>query len=269
MFIEKAKAAIKSMPIAYTILRPVVTLIRWPQHSLFRHAMKRFRQYCSELQEFVPEPIFVKVGANDGITGDPCSDLLLAINKWKGLLIEPVPYCVDRLKANFHDSRRFSIEQVAIGSTVGEKSFYYVDQAARETIPNLPSWFDQLGSFNKSNIIKYLNGVLAPFIIECTVEVSTLSDVLDKNGIRNFHLLHIDAEGYDYEVLKTLDLLNHAPPVIFVEHKELPGAQKKMMLRHLHKHGYSVRDCGEDYFAINKEANKQLRRTALRSKTCG
>jgi FkbM family methyltransferase len=264
MFIEKAKAAIKSMPVAYAILRPVVTLIRRPQQSLFRHALKRFRQYCSELPEFVPEPIFVKVGANDGITGDPCSDILLANNKWKGLLIEPVPYCFDRLKANFHDSRRFSFEQVAIGSTAGKKSFYYVDQAVRDAIPNLPYWFDQLGSFNKSNIIKYLNGMLAPFIIECTVEVSTLSDVLDKNGIRNFHLLHIDAEGYDYEVLKTLDFVNHAPPVIFVEHKELSTAQKKEMLHHLRKHGYSVRDCGEDYFAINKGANKRLRRRGRR-----
>jgi FkbM family methyltransferase len=263
MFVEKAKAAIKSIPVAYAILRPVVALIYRREQ---RHALKRFRQYCSELPEFVPEPIFVKVGANDGISGDPCSDLLLANSQWKGLLIEPVPYCVDRLKANFHDSKRFSIEQVAIGSTAGEKSFYYIDQAAYNAIPNLPAWFDQLGSFDRNNITKYLNGVLAPFIIEATLEVSTLSDVLNRNGIQNLHLLHIDIQGHDYEVLKTLDFVNHAPVVIFVEHQHLPSAQRKEMFNHLRKHGYSVRDCGGDYFAINKRVYKQLRRTALRSK---
>lgn len=263
MLIDKAKAAIKSMPFVYAILRPVVILTRWPQQSLFRHALNRFRRYCSELPGFVPEPIFVKVGANDGITGDPCSDILLANNKWKGLLIEPVPYCVDRLRANFRDSSRFSIEQVAIGSTAGEKPFYYVDQAAHDTIPNLPYWFDQLGSFDKKNIIKYLDGVLGPFIIEDTMEVSALTDVLDKHGIQSFHLLHIDIQGYDYEVLKTLDFVNHAPVVIFIEHKHLSRAQKKEMVRHLRRHEYSVRDCGEDYFAINKGADKRLRRMAL------
>ena len=267
MFIEKAKAAIKSMPVAYAILRPVVALIRRPQQRLFRHALKSFRQYCSELPEFVPEPIFVKVGANDGVTGDPCSDILLGNNKWKGLLIEPVPYCFNRLKANFHDSRRFSVEQVAIGSTAGKKSFYYVDQAAYNAIPNVPSWFDQLGSFDKNNIIKYLDGALAPFIIECTIEVSTLSDVLNRNGIRNFHLFHSDIQGYDYEVLKTLDFANHAPVVIFIEHQHLPSTGRGEMFNHLRQHGYSVQDCGEDYFAINKGADKRLRRTAECSKT--
>lgn len=262
MFIKKAKAAIKAIPVAHKILLPVVELIRLPKHARFKRALKRLRQYCSDLPQFVAEPVFVKVGANDGITGDPCSDILLANNKWKGLLVEPVPYCCDRLRANFHDSRRFSIEQVAIGATTGKKTFYYVDQAAYDLIPDLPHWFDQLGSFDKNHIVKHLNAKLEPFIIQCAIDVSPLSDVLNRNGIRDFHLLHIDTEGYDYEVLKTLDFASHAPVAIFVEHRHLPGDQKKEMLRLLRQHRYSVRDCGGDYFAINKEANKRLQRTA-------
>jgi FkbM family methyltransferase len=214
------------------------------------------------LPQVVPEPVFVKVGANDGISGDPCSDILLANTKWKGLLIEPVPYCFDRLRATFHDAQRFSLEQVAIGATDGEATFYYVDQKALKCIPNLPSWFDQLGSFDKSHIVKHLNGVLAPFIIECNVEVRALGDVLKKNGIRDVHLLHVDTEGHDYEVLKTLDLANQAPVAIFVEHKHLPDTQKTEMLYLLRKYGYSVHECGGDYFAVNKKANNRLQLTA-------
>lgn len=256
MLVEKTKAAVKSRPVAYKSLRPIVNLIRRIKYYPLGASMQAFRKYCALLPEIVPEPIFVKVGANDGVTGDPCSDILLANNKWKGLLIEPVPYCFERLKVNFHDPRRFSLEQVAIGSTVGRKTFYYVDRAAYDVIPNLPSWFDQLGSFDKIHILKALNGILAPFIVECSIEVTTLSELLNKHGIRNLHLLHIDTEGYDYEVLTTLDFATHIPVMIFVEHVNLPKGQKKELLQLLHKHGYQVRNCGEDYFAFNKESYK-------------
>lgn len=59
---------------------------------------------------------FVKVGANDGITGDPCSDYFLRNQNWRGLLIEPVGYCVEKLKAIYNDDSRFIVEQRAIGT---------------------------------------------------------------------------------------------------------------------------------------------------------
>lgn len=218
------------------------------------------------MAKLVPEPVFVKIGATDGITDDPCSDILLANANWRGLLIEPVPYCFDRLRANFQDSRRFSLEQIAIGAPAREGTFYYVDAKAIQSIPNLPAWFDQLGSFDRNHIMKHLNGVLEPFIIECKVQVSPLSDVLMRNGIQDVHLLHVDTEGHDYEVLKTLDFAKYVPLSIFVEHKHLSDANKTEMLNLLDEHGYSVRDCGEDYFAVNEEANKRLRQTEQRGR---
>ena len=74
------------------------------------------------------------------------------------------------------------------------------------------------------------------------------------------HLLHVDTEGHNYEVLKTLDFAKHAPVSIFVEDKHLSDAKKMEMLSLLQEHGYSVADCGEDYFAVNERADKRLRR---------
>jgi len=227
--------------------------------------LRRFRDYCLNLPEVVSEPFFVKIGASDGITDDPCSDILLANTNWRGLLIEPVPYCFDRLRVNFQDSRRFCLAQIAIGASTGEDSFYYVDAKATQSIPSLPTWVDQLGSFDRNHIMKHLDGMLDPFIVECKVQVCPLSDVLLRNGIQNVHLLHVDAEGHDYEVLKTLDFAKHVPLSIFVEHKHLSEAQKTGMLHLLRTHGYSVRDCGEDYFAVNEEANKRLHVAARKS----
>jgi hypothetical protein len=74
------------------------------------------------------------------------------------------------------------------------------------------------------------------------------------------HLLHVDTRGHDYEVLKTLDLVNHAPVAIFIEHKHLPDSQKTEMLYFFRKHAYSVRECGGDYFAVNNKAHERLER---------
>ena len=221
----------------------------WRARRTKTSEVEQFRNYCLELSRAAPEPVFVKVGANDGITGDPCSDILLANTNWRGLLIEPVPYCFDRLKANFKDTQRFCFEQVAIGAPAGHASFYYVDAKANQAVPDLPPWFDQLGSFDRNHIVKHLNGRLEPFIIECKVEVCPLSDLIVRNRIQKVHLLHVDAEGHDYEVLKTLDFAQHAPMSIFIEHRHLSRARRSDMLRLLRQHGYAVRDCGADYFA--------------------
>jgi FkbM family methyltransferase len=249
MLLNRARNAIKSVPFLYHTLRPVVRHIQ-------RHGgeEERLQFYCARLPEFVAEPVFVKVGANDGITGDPVSDVLLANEKWKGLLIEPVPVIFDKLRKNFSDSHRYILEQVAIGSHSGKATFYYVDRKAIDSLPDLPFWYDQLGSFDRDHILKHFDGALAPFILACSVEVRPLPEVLKKNGIRDVHLLHIDAEGYDYEVLKTIDLSSAAPAAILLEHQNLSAGDKIELVQLLRRHGYSVDDCGGDFFAVHKKS---------------
>jgi FkbM family methyltransferase len=242
------------------ILHAGLTLLRRPRGNPQRRERERFRRYCSAVPGFVPDPVFVKVGANDGMTGDPCAAILLAEPRWRGLLIEPVPHCFDRLRATFRDPRRFTLERVAVGAHVGEAPFYYVDPRARESIPDLPFWVDQLGSFDKRHIVKHLDGALEPFIVECAVDVRPLADVLGRHRIQDVHLLHVDAEGHDLEVLKTLDFAAHAPVAIFVEHSHLAASDKSEMLELLRSRGYGVRDCGNDYFALHRRAYRRMRR---------
>jgi FkbM family methyltransferase len=256
----KVRAAIKSSPFLHGALLPWVNVFRRVTDALDRREINRFRRHCLDLCRLVPEAVFVKVGANDGVTGDPCSDILLAHTSWRGLLIEPVPYCFERLRSTFGDSTRFLLEQVAIGKTHGKAPFYFVDQEAIRSRPNLPFFYDQLGSFDRNHILKHLDATLEPFIIEHEIEVCTLPEVLRRNGIRDVHLLHIDTEGYDYEILKTLNLADHAPMMIFVEHKHLSSIHKAEMRQLLALHGYSVRDCGGDYFALNEEASRRMKR---------
>ncbi len=212
--------------------------------------LRRFKQFLPYVPTVIQEPVLVKVGANDGIGGDPCPELLAADTKWKGLLIEPVPYLFKRLHANIQFSPRFCLEQIAIGAKEGYAPFYYVDEKAKQAIPNLPPWFDNLGSFDQNHILKHLDGILAPFIIKAEVRVAPLSVVLARNKIQEVHLLHVDTEGHDYEVLKTLDFAQCTPIAIFIEHKHLSEVDKLGMLQLLGQRNYNVQDCGDDFFAI-------------------
>src|SRR5450755_313564 len=115
MLIEKLKTTVKSSPAFYKLLSPVARLVRRTRAQAKARKRAReinhFRKFCLDLPKLVAKPFFVKVGANDGITDDPCSDILLADPNWSGLLIEPVPYCFERLKNNFPDTRRFTLKQ--------------------------------------------------------------------------------------------------------------------------------------------------------------
>jgi len=260
-FVKNIISRIISRFLLFLIILPNVFPFRLLRRLAKRKRNKiekiRFRRYCIRLSNFVQEPIFVIVGAFDGLN-DPCSDILLYNKQWKGLLIEPVPYIFNRLKANFQDSKRFLLEQVALGSTAGEATFYSVDPSANKSMPNLSHWFEKIGSLNRKHILKFFNGALEPFIVESTVKVCTLSGILKKNYIQDIHFLQIDTEGYDYEVLKTLDFANQSPVMIFIEHAHLSNAHKTGMVNLLRKYGYSVNDCGLDYFALNIEAYKKL-----------
>jgi FkbM family methyltransferase len=207
----------------------------------------------------------VKVGAHDGKTGDPCADLLRG--RWHGMLVEPVPYLFERLRANYPDPRRFSLEPVAVDSKEGTRTFYYVDPRALRARPDLPGWVDQLGSFDRAHILGVLDGALEPFVLERPVATAPLSLLVERSGRTDIHLLHVDAEGHDDEVLRSLDFRTHRPLVVMVEHKCLPPARAAAMRRFLRRLGYSVGDCGDDYCGLDEAALRRLRTAAVRSKS--
>jgi FkbM family methyltransferase len=237
----------------------VVRLVRYGRGLLHARERNRFRACCREIAARVPAPAFVMVGANDGVTGDPASDIFLA-PPWRGLLIEPLPHCCERLRANFADRSRFTVVQVAVGPEVGRAPFYYVDPVGVRRLPEVRISFDQLGSFDRDHIATHLGGILAPFIRECEVEVRPLSQLIARAGMRDVHVLQIDVEGYEYSVLKTLDFAAHAPVLIFVEHKHLSDGDRRALEQLLHDRGYTVRNCGGDYCAVDNAALARLQR---------
>lgn len=214
---------------------------------------RRFVEYLNRTTRGVDHPVFVKVGANDGVTGDPCGGLFIENRNWTGLLIEPVPYLFAKLAHNYADRERFALEQVAIGKEPGRTHFYYVDESAKKALPGIPIHYDMLGSFDRMHIVNHLNGVLEPYIVTIEIEVQGLANVLQRNGIKKIDVLQIDTEGYDWEVLKSLDFATILPKVIYVEHKHLSLDDRQAMVACLESQGYRILDCGNDFYAERDE----------------
>jgi FkbM family methyltransferase len=216
------------------------------QGSNRRHLARRIAEALLEVES----PFFVKVGANDGVTEDPICSMLRADARYRGILIEPVYYLFQKLKKNYSDAARFTCENVAVADKAGYKRFYFVDERANQFVPNLPLWYDQLGSFNRDHILRHLDGALKPYIIETDIECVCLRDVLRRNGANKIDLLHIDTEGYDYQVLRQVDFLECAPKVILLEHRHLSKGDRKSTVTLLKQNRYRTYDCGSDYLAI-------------------
>ncbi len=191
----------------------------------------------------------VQIGSNDGKTGDPLYELFQKNPLWTGLFVEPIPYLFERLQANYTDKSRFRLENVAINQ--GEQlPFYWVDAKAKQTFPDLPYWYDQLGSFDKDNIIKGLGERIEDFIISETLEGITLPRLLERNAIKNIDILHIDAEGYDWKILSQLDLSIYQSKFILFEYHHLSKDELQAAQDFLSKN-YILLHIGIDLLAVH------------------
>jgi len=190
----------------------------------------------------------VQIGSNDGITGDPIYDLVRKNNKWKALFVEPIPYLYKKLKKNYGNDSRFKFENVAVNDGT-QQIFYSVGEEAKIDLPDLPNWYDQLGSFKKENILNALNGILEPYIEEVLLQGVTLKELLKRNHIEAITLLNIDTEGYDWKILSQLNLNYLKPDIILIEHKHLDKVEKESLINFL-KTDYLIFRLGGDMIAI-------------------
>ncbi|RME97751.1 MAG: FkbM family methyltransferase [Bacteroidetes bacterium] len=192
----------------------------------------------------------VQIGSNDGKTGDLLYALFQKNTQWQGLLVEPIPYLFERLRANYPDGKRFQLVQAAI-NTGQPQPFYWVDPQAKSVFPDLPYWFDQLGSFSEDHIRTELGERIEPFVRSQILEGLTLPDLLERYAIERIDVLHIDAEGYDWKILQQLDLQRFQPFFILFEYSHL-SAQARKASQVMLGQQYLLYNVGIDILAVHR-----------------
>ena len=189
---------------------------------------------------------FLQIGAFDGVTGDLLYPFLKN-NKWKGILVGNLfQIYFEELNLLHKNDQNIICVNCAISNCNGKVKFFTVDPSFND-----PVFTKQLSSFNKEIILKHTEKIsdLSKKIKEIEVEGITIESLKEKYRLEEINFLFIDAEGYDYEILKQVFNLNLLPELIVFENKHL-GWEKF----------YSVIDWGlkQDYFLGNQGQNTFL-----------
>tara|TARA_B100002019_G_scaffold115210_1_gene99114 strand:- start:3747 stop:5216 length:1470 start_codon:yes stop_codon:yes gene_type:complete len=188
----------------------------------------------------------LQIGANDGKMADPVFKYV-KLYKWKGLFVEPVTYLFDRLIENYRGCEGLRFENSVIAKHSGEIDFF---QFPREFEDNkeFPYWASGMGSVLKPfdspghKNIKSKNFNMIKQKTPCL----TFTDLLSKYNIDSIDLLQIDAEGYDGELICSINFDQIKPKFIRYEDRhvqrvyeqKLTSVSSSDVTNYLAKNGY-------------------------------
>jgi FkbM family methyltransferase len=194
---------------------------------------------------------FIQIGANDAMQGDQLHEFVVS-NGWRGIMVEPVKYVFDRLAGHYGGRADLILENAAVAAADGFQEFYHL----AETDDDVPAWYDQIGSFSRETILKHAGDIpgLEQRIVAARVPCLTFQSLCDKHGVERIDLLYIDTEGYDFEIIKTVDFARRKPLFIVYEHKHLSDADRAACLGLLRAAGYETLEDGGDTLCLDAAA---------------
>lgn len=176
---------------------------------------------------------FVQIGANDGLSNDPIRRYVIMYG-FQGILIEPQPDVFMRLQTNYDGIPNVRFENAAIAPKDGEIEMYRFKK-----VTGFPQWADGLASFSKESLTNNFQAVKGE-VETIIVPAISLTSLLRKHAIKHLDLLQIDAEGYDYEIIKMIDFDAIKPEIIHFEHGFLSPSKQMECFGYLQSKGYKV-----------------------------
>ena len=166
----------------------------------------------------------VVLGAHIGIH---IKDEISKIKDSSILLVEPVPHNISAIKENLKEFKNVHLEPVAVASVRETKDFFFVKATSINKLKK--HWASGIGSFNKNHL---LNHRTKRFLIEeddidnIPIKTVKFEDLIEKYSITEIDKILIDIEGYEYEILKDMDLKKVRINSILFEYKHFDGYQK-------------------------------------------
>lgn len=166
----------------------------------------------------------VRVGANDGVSGDHFWPVIKEHPEWRVLYIEPHPKAFERLLKNIPGC-------TAVNVAISDKNEVRTMWEVRLPSDNPDFHHDMLTSFDKSVVMQAGSGY-DPYEFE--VRCAPLATVL--GGFKPDVYL-IDTEGYDLEVMKQIDT---RPEMVVWEHWFLNDEEKLVAQNMWRDRGYAL-----------------------------
>jgi FkbM family methyltransferase len=243
--------------LGYDIHATPKALIEHPSARLSTDLELIFSHYFLRKNNF----FFVQIGACDGIFADQFNHLVKTYNL-RGILIEPQQDMYAALVRNYAGNSNLVLLNTAIGKEECIQQFYRVKNEYLNILPYargisslkrdsieraIKIYFDEL--FRKGESLPPIDAVIESEAIQC----STLSNVLETYHVEFLDMLLIDTEGYDFEIIKTIDFKKIKPPIIRFEHSHLSTTDTEACYDLLIRHGYLLGRGPSDTVAYAEE----------------
>jgi FkbM family methyltransferase len=208
-----------------------------------------------------PQATAIQIGAMDGIQFDDTRGLF-DMYQWKSILVEPIPAIFEELKENLKDRKNLLFEQCAITEYDGVVKMLTipVDVIERENL--------HPGYKGMSALYPHKNGfgsnydrdifVKETYGVDTEVPCLTFDSLLRKYGMTNFDILICDAEGYDWNIFKQIDLIRVRPKFIRLEYINLTENEKELLISRLVKNEYEYEIEGQNIDAVDKKFMEQI-----------
>ncbi len=197
---------------------------------LYKPAKGSLAEIIDKYSRSTPRLSVIQIGANDGFNHDPIVKFIKR-DHWSGVLLEPQKYVHDTFLSKLHtnNSKIFTLN-AALDYKDGQRSMYNIAFSKAR-------WATGLSSFDKSALEEAINsghvarsaakeGIDLPnrkedFINEEKITAISPQTLISKYNIRKIDLLQIDAEGFDVEIIKMMDIANTQPGMIVFEDSHL------------------------------------------------
>lgn len=193
---------------------------------------------------------FIQIGANDGLKQDAITELVKRFN-WKGILVEPVPTYFERLQESFA-GYEVSFENSAVTAHNGTQLIYRLAPSAAD----FPFWWEGLASLDKSIVLSHEAEIdnIEQHITQEPIQTIRFDTLLAKYDVSYIHVLHIDTEGHDYEIIRMIDFAKIRPEIIIYEYHHLTVRTYHQSIIYLKDNGYQVYQSDDSYDAIAIDA---------------
>ena len=206
-----------------------------------------------------PAAVFLEIGANDGEQHDLLRPFILR-HRWRGVIVEPVPYVFRRLERNYRGRRGVVLENVAVAPEDGRRSLYHLAEVEDPEAEGLPRWYDGIGSFSREEVLSHAPHIpdIESRLVETEVPCVTVESLCRRNAIDRLDLLLIDTEGYDWEIIRHIDLAALRPRLLIYEHYHLGPDERRDCNTYLRAAGYETLEEHFDTFCLDPRPDDAL-----------
>lgn len=215
----------------------------------------------SAFADAYPDAFFIEIGANDGVAHDHLRPFVLS-HGWRGVMVEPVPFVFERLRRNYAGVEGVALANAAIARRDGTLPFYHLAEAGEGEREGLPGWYDAIGSFSRETVLAHAADIpdIERRLVSARVECLSFESLCRRHGVERLDLLAIDAEGYDAEIVGSIDFERRRPRLLIYEHFHLRPAERAGCGELLAGAGYETVEEHFDTFCLDASRDDSLTR---------